>query len=97
MIADNIGGFVDVPMLASNTGNEASGLPHTAFLDVYRAYLNITFGSLAEEAPELYPANNDEEARSTNWSTWTAARLQARPLKSKVWYARFHRSQLVQI
>jgi para-nitrobenzyl esterase len=99
LIADNLESVIDIPMLASNTGNEASGLPYTASLDVYRAYLESTFGTLAEKAFELYPANNDAEAQSAswqlladqifNWSTWTAARLQARRLKSKVWYARF--------
>lgn len=95
------GDYIDVPMLASNTGNEASGLPYTDSLDVYHAYLNSTFGSFAEHTLSLYPAKDDSEARTAswqlladqvfNWPTWTAARLQARRLKSKAWYAMFLR------
>jgi para-nitrobenzyl esterase len=99
---DNI---IDVPMLASNTGNEASGLPYLASLDVYRTYIKETFSELAKEALRLYPAGNDAEAQIAsrqlladqvfNWSTWTAARLQARRLSSKVWYARFMRKPMI--
>jgi para-nitrobenzyl esterase len=93
--------YMDVPMLASNTDNEASGLPYTASLDAYHTYLESTFKDLKEEALRLYPAKSDIEARNASWqlladqvftwSTWTAARLQARQLRSKVWYARFTR------
>ena len=67
LIADNLESVIDIPMLASNTGNEASGLPHTASLDIYHAYLESTFGTLSEQAFELYPANSDAEAQSASW------------------------------
>ncbi|KAF3043582.1 hypothetical protein E8E11_002787 [Didymella keratinophila] len=100
LLSDDVD-YIDVPMLASNTGNEASGLPYTDSLDVYHAYLNSTFGSLAERALGLYLAKDESEAQAAswqlladqvfNWPTWTAARLQARRLNSKVWYAMFLR------
>ncbi|KAJ4365342.1 hypothetical protein N0V83_008963 [Neocucurbitaria cava] len=96
---------IDVPILASNTGNEASGLPYLARLSAYQAYVTGAFGTLANEVLHLYPASNDAEARTSSWrlladqvfvwSTLTAARLQSRNLKSKAWYARFLREPLI--
>ena len=94
LIADHIESFMKIPISASNTGNEASIEPYTASLDIHRAYLKITFGTLAEEASKLCSASSDTEARNSswqlladkvfNWSTWIAAQLQVCPLKSKV-------------
>ncbi|GIJ99635.1 hypothetical protein Aspvir_003636 [Aspergillus viridinutans] len=93
---------VDVPMLAGNVGNEASGMPHLDTLANYHAFVNETFGDHAEEVLRLYPANTDSEVRTATsqlladqvfvWPTWTSARLQAGKLKSSVWYYRFLRA-----
>ncbi|KAJ5720908.1 uncharacterized protein N7483_008842 [Penicillium malachiteum] len=96
------GKVVDVPMLAGNVGNEGSGLPHLTSIDDYRAYVNATFGGYADEALRIYPVASDSEAWVLSnqlladqvfvYSTWTAARLQARNLKSPVWYYKFERA-----
>lgn len=96
------GKAADVPMLAGNVGNEASGLPHLGSLADYHAYVNETFGEDAEEVLRLYPATTDSEVRTSTsqlladqvfvWPTWTSARLQVRNLKSSVWYYRFLRA-----
>jgi para-nitrobenzyl esterase len=95
------GQMADVPMLAGNTGNEASGLPYIGKLGAYRTYVTDSFGEHAAELLDLYPAGTDEEAQRSSWellgdqvfvwSTWTAARLQQRRLTSPVWYYRFLR------
>lgn len=95
------GEVADVPMLAGNTANEASGLPYVGALDAYRADVEEAFGDLAAEVLDLYPATTDEEAQRSSWalladrvfvwSTWTAARLQHRRLTSPVRYYRFLR------
>jgi para-nitrobenzyl esterase len=91
----------DVPLLAGNVGNEASGLPHLDSLAEYHAYANKTFGENADEVLRLYPATTNSEVRTSSselladqvfvWPTWTFARLQVRKLKSPVWYYRFLR------
>ncbi|KAH6988565.1 para-nitrobenzyl esterase [Ilyonectria destructans] len=101
------GTVIDTPMLASNTGNEASGLPHIKTVTEYQAYVTKTFPSHAENILKLYPASTDNEARFASWdliqdqifvwSTWTAARLQSRMLKSPVWYSRFLRAPPIAI
>ncbi|KAH7120357.1 para-nitrobenzyl esterase [Dactylonectria estremocensis] len=93
------GTIIDVPMLASNTGNEASGLPHIKTVVDYSAYISATFPSHTEEILALYPAETDEQARFASWdfiqdqifiwSTWSSARLQAERLSSPAWYYRF--------
>lgn len=93
------GDYIDVPVLASNTGNETSDLPYTDLLDVYHAYLKSTFDPPIEHVLNLYPAKDNSEAKTASWQlladqvftwpTWTATRLQARRLKSKAWYAIF--------
>ncbi|KAF2690139.1 para-nitrobenzyl esterase [Lentithecium fluviatile CBS 122367] len=92
----------DVPMLAGNVGNEASGLPHLGSLADYHIYVNETFGEHAEDVRRLYPATTDQEVRTSTsqlladqvfvWPTWTSARLQVRKLKSPVWYYKFLRA-----
>lgn len=96
------GRAADVPMLAGNVGNEASGMPHLGSLDDYHAYVIETFGEHAEEVHRLYPATTEAEVRASTsqlladqvfvWPTWTSARLQARTMKSPVWYYRFLRA-----
>ncbi|KAH7153557.1 para-nitrobenzyl esterase [Dactylonectria macrodidyma] len=91
--------IIDVPMLASNTGNEASGLPYIQTLTEYTTYIATTFPDHAEELLSLYPAENDEQVRFASWdfiqdqifvwSTWSSARLQAQRLSSPAWYYRF--------
>lgn len=88
-------------MLVSNTGNEASGLPHIGTVANYRTYIHEAFPSHAAEILALYPAETDLEARHASWdliadqtfvwSSWTAARLHARTLSSPSWYYRFLR------
>lgn len=101
------GTVIDTPMLASNTGNEASGLPHIKTVTEYQTYVTKTFPSHAENILKLYPASTDNDARFASWdliqdqifvwSTWTAARLQSRMLKSPVWYSRFLRAPPIAI
>ena len=96
------GRVADIPMLAGNVGNEASGLPHLGSLADYHAYVNETFREHAEEVLSLYSATTDSEVRTSTsklladqvfvWPTWTSARLQARNLKSSVWYYRLLRA-----
>ncbi|MEJ2866341.1 carboxylesterase family protein [Actinomycetospora sp. OC33-EN08] len=95
------GEVADVPMLAGNAGNEASGLPYLGTLEAYRAEVEEAFGEHAAEVLDLYPATTDEEAQQASWallgdqvfvwSTWTAARLHRRRLTSPVRYYRFLR------
>jgi len=95
------GKAADVPLLAGNVGNEASGLPHLGSLADYHAYVNETFREHAEEVLRLYPATTSAEVRTSTselladqvfvWPTWTSARLQVRNLKSSAWYYRFLR------
>ncbi|KAK3166771.1 hypothetical protein OEA41_009896 [Lepraria neglecta] len=96
------GKAADVPLLAGNVGNEASGLPHLGSLADYHAYVNETFREHAEVVLCLYPATTDAEVRTSTselladqvfvWPTWTSARLQVRNLKSSAWYYRFLRA-----
>ena len=96
------GTAIDVPMLVSNTGNEASGLPHIGTVVDYRTYIHEAFPSHAAEVFALYPAETDMQARHASWnlisdqtfswSSWTAARLQARNLSSPSWYYQFLRA-----
>lgn len=101
LAAYRAGEVADVPMLAGNAGNEASGLPYIGTLADYRADVEEAFGDRAAEVLELYPATSDEDARASSWdllgdqifvwSTWTAARIQSRRLTSPTWYYRFLR------
>ncbi|OCK75374.1 alpha/beta-hydrolase [Lepidopterella palustris CBS 459.81] len=96
------GKAADVPILAGNVGNEATGLPHLGSLADYHAYVNETFREHAKEVLRLYPATTDPEVRTSTselladqvfvWPTWTSTRLQARNLKSPAWYYRFLRA-----
>ena len=92
----------DTPMLASNTGNESSGLPCICNLAKFEEYLNQNFNLKANDKMHPYHARTDAEAREASWKinqdqmfiwpTWTAARLQAKTMKSPVWYSRFLRT-----
>lgn len=96
------GRAADVPLLAGNVGDEGSGMPFLGSVAEYEEYVRETFGELAAEALQLYPAGNEEEVRQTTsqlladqvfvWSTWSSARLQAKTLKSSVWYFKFERA-----
>ncbi|KAH6635857.1 Alpha/Beta hydrolase protein [Chaetomium tenue] len=98
------GRAADVPLLAGNVGNEGSGLPFLASVAEYEEYVSETFGELAAEALQLYPAGNEQEVRQVTsqlladqvfvWSTWSSARLQAKSktLKSPAWYYKFERA-----
>lgn len=55
------GKAADVPLLAGNVGEEATGLPHLASLKDYHAYVNENFEGHAEEVLRLYPAITDAE------------------------------------
>ncbi|KAL4864219.1 Alpha/Beta hydrolase protein [Aspergillus spectabilis] len=95
------GQAVDVPMLAGNVGDEATGLPHLGSLADYRAYVKESFDQCADDVFGLYPATTDLEVQASTlqlladqvfvWPTWTAARLQVQKLKSPVWYYQFLR------
>lgn len=92
---------LDVPMIAGSTGNESSGLPFVASLDVYREQIHATFGEHADELLALYPAASDAEARASSgrlfadrmftWATWTALRLHARTGRTPAYGFRFLR------
>ncbi|MDI1492823.1 MAG: hypothetical protein OHK93_004606 [Ramalina farinacea] len=95
------GEAADVPLLAGNVGNEASGLPHLASLTDYHAYVNENVGEHAQEVFALYPATTDAQVQTSSselladqvfaWPTWTTARLQVGKLRSPAWYYRFLR------
>lgn len=95
------GGTADVPLLAGNAGNEESGLAQIRSLSNYLEYVHDTFGPLSEKALDVYPATSDAEAwrssaqlladQTFTYSVWTTARLQAKNLKSPVWYYQFLR------
>lgn len=96
------GRAADVPMIAGNVGNEASGLTHLDSLADYHTFANKTFKGHVDELFRLYPATTNSEARTATlellgdqvfvWSTWTSARLQVRTLKSPTWYYKFLRA-----
>ncbi|KAL8727818.1 MAG: hypothetical protein Q9166_005810 [cf. Caloplaca sp. 2 TL-2023] len=96
------GKAADVPLLAGNVGNEASGLPHLASLADYHTYVDENFRDHAQVVLALYPATTDAEVQTSTselladqvfvWSTWTSARLQFENLKSPTWYYRFLRA-----
>ena len=96
------GRTADVPLLAGNVGEEATGLPHLASLEDYHAYVNENFKGHAEEVFHLYPATTDAQVETSTsdllahqvfvWPTWAAARLQSEKLKSSAWYYRFLRA-----
>ncbi|MGE0216363.1 carboxylesterase/lipase family protein [Mycolicibacterium sp.] len=91
----------DVPMIVGNTGNEGSGLPYLTTVADYRAYLHAEYPQLADRLLDLYPAASDADVPSASraleadrvfvWSSWTAARLQARLDRSPVWHYVFLR------
>ncbi|KAJ2987202.1 hypothetical protein NUW58_g4637 [Xylaria curta] len=68
----------------------------------YQAFVQKTFGGQASEVLRLYPATTDTEVRTSSWRllgeqvfywpTWTSARLQARYMRSPVWYYEFMRA-----
>ncbi|KAJ2981917.1 hypothetical protein NQ176_g1729 [Zarea fungicola] len=96
------GDAIDVPMLAGNVANEASGLPYLDSLAEYQAFVKTSFPGYEDSVLDLYPAGNDAAANVASlqllsdqvflWPMWTAARLQARNLISPVWYYRFLRA-----
>ncbi len=93
------GAAADVPLLAGNAGNEASGMPSLRSLAEYRTYVEANFPNQTEEVLRLYPAITDAEVqRATSqlladqcfvWPTWTSVRLQVKKLDSPAWYYRF--------
>ncbi|MCS5722576.1 carboxylesterase family protein [Herbiconiux sp. CPCC 203407] len=93
------GTAIDVPFIAGNAGNEASGLPYLPTLAAYETYVEDEFGVDAAEVLRLYPASDDASAQAASWqlvadqifvwSNWTAARLQSARLSSPVWHYRF--------
>jgi para-nitrobenzyl esterase len=96
------GKTADVPLLAGNAGNEGSGLMQIRSLSRYLTYVRQTFGDHTEEALRVYPASSDAEARTSSaqlladqvftYPMWTAARAQAKRLRSKAWYYQFLRA-----
>ncbi|KAK4109805.1 alpha/beta-hydrolase [Canariomyces notabilis] len=99
------GRAADVPLLAGNVGNEASGMPFLASVEDFETYVRETFKDQAEDALRLYPAEADDEGEGVRWassqlladhvftwSTWTAARVQSQKFKSPAWYFRFERA-----
>jgi para-nitrobenzyl esterase len=77
-------------------------MPFLGSVAEYEEYMRETFGGLAAEALQLYPADNEQEVRQATsqlladqvflWSTWSSARLQAKTLKSPAWYYKFERA-----
>ncbi|RAO74297.1 uncharacterized protein BHQ10_010309 [Talaromyces amestolkiae] len=96
------GRAVDVPLLAGNVGNEASGLPYLRSLVDYHDFVKNSFGEHSEEALRLYLASSDSEVRAASsqiladqvftYPTWSAARFSAMNQKSPVWYYNFMRA-----
>ena len=96
------GQTADVPLLAGNAGNEGSGLMQIRSLKKYLEYVHENFGAHAEDALRLYPATSDAEAWTSSaqlladqtftYPVWTAARLQAKNMKSPAWYYQFLRT-----
>jgi para-nitrobenzyl esterase len=96
------GRMADVPLLAGNSVDEATSLPHLDSLAEYRAYAKETFSKQEEEFLRLYPASADSEVRSAClnllgdqvfvWPTWISAEIQAAKMSSPVWYYRFARA-----
>ncbi|WP_291048946.1 carboxylesterase family protein [Herbiconiux sp.] len=96
------GSAIDVPFIAGNAGNEASGLPYLPTLAAYQDYVASEFGDDAAEVLRLYPADDDGSAQAASWqlvadqifvwSNWTAARLQSAVGESPVWHYRFLRA-----
>jgi para-nitrobenzyl esterase len=92
---------LEIPFLVGNTGNESSGLPYLATLAEYQRFIRQEFGSFADDAMQLYPANNDIEAQRASWqleadrtfvwSSRTAARLQRSHGSAPVWHYWFDR------
>lgn len=58
------GDYIDMPMLVSNTGNEASGLPFTNLLEIHHACLRSTPGYHAGHAVSVHPAKDNTEAQT---------------------------------
>lgn len=95
------GRIADVPALVGSVTNEQSGGRRLDTLELYTAYLAETFGDLADEALELYPASTDLEAQAASraligdevfiTSSWNAARFASRSSASPVWHFRFLR------
>jgi para-nitrobenzyl esterase len=96
------GRAADVPLLAGNVGNEASGLPYLRTLAEYHDHVKNYFGEHFEEVLRLYPASTDSEVRAASsqiladqvfiYPTWSAARFSAKNQKSAVWYYLFTRA-----
>jgi len=86
-----------MPMLTGTAGNESSGLPFIGDSAVFQAEVESSFGPLAGEVLELYPADDQTRYNSGRllsdrmftWGTWTAARLQAEHAREPVFYYRF--------
>ena len=95
------GDQLDIPMIAGNVGNEASGLPYIASREAYLRAARTTYGDLADELLSLYPAADDPEARAASnrligdrmftWGTRTGLRLHARTGHAPVHSYRFLR------
>ncbi|KAI1343484.1 alpha/beta-hydrolase [Xylariaceae sp. FL0016] len=91
----------DVPLLAGNVVNEGTALPYLSSLGQYDAHVNEAFTEHTDEVRRLYPATTDSEVEAITinlledqvfiWPTWTAARLQAKNLRSPAWYSKFTR------
>ncbi|KAI1813344.1 alpha/beta-hydrolase [Poronia punctata] len=97
------GRAADIPLLAGGVKDDGTALPRLDSLDKYRQYARETFGEAeAAEALRLYPATTDSEVWKASWKlladqifywpTWTAARLQRRYMKSRVWFYEFARA-----
>jgi len=95
------GRALDVPMIVGNVGNERSGSRYLACLRDYHDHVRRTYGVHAARLLELYPASSDAEVPAASralesdrifvWSSWTAARLQARRGNSPLWHYNFLR------
>lgn len=93
--------ILDVPMMVGNVGNEGSGSRCLATLRDYHEHVHSVYGAHAARLLDLYPASSDAEVpvvsraleseRTFVWSSWTAARLQARAKGSPVWHYNFTR------
>lgn len=96
------GEAADIPVLAGAMADDGTALPRLDTLSNYDLYLNATFGQQADEALDLWPATTDADVYTSSWRllaeqvfrwpTWTSARLQAKYMKSPVWYYEFARA-----
>jgi len=77
-----------VPLLTGWNSDEGNTFPHAKTLAAYQDWVRRKYPDIADRLLELYPARNDDEAKTANkgivrdslfaWGPWSLARLHAR-------------------